>query len=145
MFLRRYTPHVSLFTQQTCELHEQDRATLDRHGVGFEPRPVVQYDFSGAAVRLALHDGGWAEVDTLYLALGSQPNNELAQQLGIDLGNDNCVVTDRHQRLPLPGLYAAGDVVSALDQLSVATGHAAIAATAMHNDLRERDGETSRP
>jgi thioredoxin reductase (NADPH) len=32
-------------------------------------------------------------------------------------------------------LYAAGDVVSALNQISVATGHAAIAATDIHNQL----------
>jgi thioredoxin reductase (NADPH) len=37
----------------------------------------------------------------------------------------------------VPGLYAAGDVVAGLNQLSVATGHAAIAATHIHNDLRE--------
>jgi thioredoxin reductase (NADPH) len=36
----------------------------------------------------------------------------------------------------VPGLYAAGDAVAALHQISVATGQAAIAATAMHNALR---------
>jgi thioredoxin reductase (NADPH) len=35
----------------------------------------------------------------------------------------------------VPGLYAAGDVVAALNQLSVAVGHAAVAATAIHNSL----------
>jgi thioredoxin reductase (NADPH) len=32
----------------------------------------------------------------------------------------------------VPGLYAAGDVVRGLNQISVATGGAAIAAAAMH-------------
>ena len=32
-------------------------------------------------------------------------------------------------------------VVMSLDQISVAMGHAAIAATALHNDLRNRDEE----
>ena len=45
------------------------------------------------------------------------------------------VVVDRHQQTSVSGLYAAGDVVAALNQLSVATGHAAIAATAIHNSL----------
>ena len=35
----------------------------------------------------------------------------------------------------MPGLYAAGDVVKALNQMSVGIGHAAIAATAIHNFL----------
>ena len=40
-----------------------------------------------------------------------------------------------HQETSVEGLYAAGDVVSDLHQLSVAEGHAAIAATAIHNSL----------
>jgi thioredoxin reductase (NADPH) len=36
------------------------------------------------------------------------------------------------------GLYAAGDVVSSLDQIAVATGQAAIAATHIHNSLPRR-------
>jgi thioredoxin reductase (NADPH) len=32
-------------------------------------------------------------------------------------------------------LYAAGDVAAGLNQISVAAGHAAIAATAIHNSL----------
>jgi thioredoxin reductase (NADPH) len=35
----------------------------------------------------------------------------------------------------MAGLYAAGDVVSDLHQLSVAEGHAALGATAIHSSL----------
>ena len=41
-------------------------------------------------------------------------------------------------RTSVPGLYAAGDVVAALNQVSVAVGHAAIAATHIHNSLPPR-------
>ncbi len=41
----------------------------------------------------------------------------------------------------MPGLYAAGDTSRGLNQISVATGEAAIAATAMHVVLRERERE----
>ena len=42
------------------------------------------------------------------------------------------------------GLYAAGDLVRGLNQIAVATGEAAIAATAMHNRLR-RGGDNAPP
>jgi thioredoxin reductase (NADPH) len=42
---------------------------------------------------------------------------------------------DAHQETEVNGLYAVGDVVSCLDQIAVGTGHAAIAATAVHNSL----------
>jgi thioredoxin reductase (NADPH) len=38
-------------------------------------------------------------------------------------------------RTSVPSLYAAGDVTLELDQIGVATGQAAIAATHIHNTL----------
>lgn len=141
LFLRHYSPHVMLHTMQSCELHEKDRADLARAGVSWDPRPVAHYDFSEDGVTLHFADGTTVAADTLYPALGSDPNVELIGQLGFRLDGDLCVLTDSHQRLGLQGLYAAGDVVAGLDQISVAMGHAAIAATAIHNDLRQRDNQ----
>src|SRR5690606_32689291 len=42
---------------------------------------------------------------------------------------------DSHQQAGRPGLYAVGDVVSGLNQISVAVGQAAVAATHAHNSL----------
>ena len=142
LFLRTFTPHVTLFTLEECELHEKDRKNLADHGVAWDPRPVTAYDFSGEGVRLSFAVGDVAWVDTLYPALGSDPNDALIQALGLRTDEDRCVMTGKHQQLGLRGLYAAGDLVSGLDQISVAMGHAAIAAVAIHNDLRERDGAT---
>ncbi len=142
LFLHRYSRNVILFTDKTCDLGVKDHEMLRDAGIAWDPRPVKRYDFSGDGVRLELEGTGHAQVDTIYPALGSEPNIELLKQLGISVDEDNCVPTDRHQSLSFKGLYAAGDLVSGLDQISVALGHAAIAATEMHNYLRERDGET---
>ena len=142
LFLRAYTPNVALFTRNDCALNEDDRADLARQGVAWDPRPVANYDFAGDGVRLCFSDGDAAQVDTLYPALGSAPNVALIARLGLRTDDQDCIVVDAHQRLGLRGLYAAGDVVAALDQISVAMGHAAVAATAIHNDLRERDRQT---
>ena len=142
LFLRTFTPHVTLFTLAECELHEKDRKDLADHGVSWDPRPVAAYDFSGEGVLLSFAAGDVAHVDTLYPALGSDPNDALIQALGLRTDEDRCVMTGKHQQLGLKGLYAAGDLVAGLDQISVAMGHAAIAAVAIHNDLRARDGAT---
>ena len=142
LFLRTFTPHVTLFTLAECELHEKDRKDLADHGVCWDPRPVTAYDFSDEGVRLSFAAGDVAQVDTLYPALGSDPNDSLIQALGLRTDSARCVMTDDHQQLGLKGLYAAGDVVAGLDQISVAIGQAAVAAVAIHNDLRERDGAT---
>ena len=56
--------------------------------------------------------------------------------LGAELTEVGCVVTDAHQRTTVEGLFAAGDVVVGVDQISAAMGQAAVAATAIHNRLR---------
>jgi len=40
-----------------------------------------------------------------------------------------------HQQTTISGLFAAGDVASGLNQISVAFGSAAVAASAMHRAL----------
>ena len=142
LFLRGYSPNVTLFTLEECELHEKDRKDLADHGVTWDPRPVLDYEFGDDHVRLSFAGGDFAEVDTLYPALGSEPNIELLRQLALRVNDESCILTDSHQRLGLAGLYAAGDVVAGLDQISVAMGQAAVAAVALHNDLRQRDRQT---
>ena len=79
--------------------------------------------------------GGNAEVfDHLYLALGCEPQGALA--VGAARDEEGNLIVDAHQMTGTPGLYAAGDLVRGLNQIAVATGEAAIAATAMHNRLR---------
>jgi thioredoxin reductase (NADPH) len=51
---------------------------------------------------------------------------------------------DSYQRTPVEGLYAAGDVVSDQHQISVATGHAAVAATHIQKMLAEQSGRVDR-
>ena len=142
LFLSTYSDDVTLLTLVATDLDPGDRADLDKAGVPVEPRPVSAFDFSGDALRVTFEDGEDRRFDTLYPALGSTGNCELLDALDISLADEDCVPTDRHQRLKPEGLYAAGDIVAALDQISVAMGHGAIAATAMHNDLRKMDGQT---
>ena len=48
---------------------------------------------------------------------------------------DDTLTGDAHCRTAVPGLYAIGDVTRGLNQITVATGQAAIAATTIHNML----------
>lgn len=90
----------------------------------------------GPQIEVTLADGAVHRFDTLYPALGCRVRSELAGNLGARCTEGGDIEVDAHQETSVPGLFAAGDVVAALNQLSVAVGHAAIAATAVHNRLR---------
>ncbi len=76
--------------------------------------------------------------DTLYPAMGSDVHSSLARDVGAQLTDEGCIRVDAHQRTSVPNLYAAGDVVIGLDQISHAMGEAGVAATAIRNDLVAR-------
>lgn len=84
---------------------------------------------------LELTDGESFEFDVLYCALGARVRSNLAIELDAEHDEQNGLVVDDHLQTSIPGLFAAGDVVSSLDQIAVAMGQAAIAATAIHNSL----------
>ena len=86
-------------------------------------------------IGVLLANGKRCDVDVLYPALGCDVRSDLATRLGARADDIGCLVVDQKQKTGIPGLLAAGDVVSDLHQLSVAVGHAAVAATAIHNSL----------
>ncbi len=70
--------------------------------------------------------------DSLYSALGMNVHNQLGVALGAQIDDDGYLLTDRHQATTVEGLFCAGDVARGLNQISVAIGAAATAASAMH-------------
>jgi len=99
--------------------------------------PVGAIEYSGDGMRAVLRGGQTLSFDVVYPALGCGVRSELATSLGAKTNNVGCLEVDSHQRTTVPGIYAAGDVVSDLHQIAVASGHAAIAATHIHKSLPE--------
>lgn len=144
LFLREFTDKVTLLTQTACELTDAQRDELARAGVEVLDTPVREYRPGDGRMDVVLADGRALAFGVLYPALGATPRSELAAGLGIELSEGGCIPTDTRQRLGVEGVFAAGDVVEALDQITVAIGHGAVAATEAHNWLREQDGRVLR-
>src|SRR4029450_1035347 len=83
--------------------------------------------------------------DTVYPALGSATDVQLAGELGAPLGELGNIAVDSHQRTGVLGLYAAGDVVIGLDQISHAMGEGGGAATTIRHDLLAREPRWREP
>jgi thioredoxin reductase (NADPH) len=79
---------------------------------------------------------GERSFDVMYLALGCNPQHDLARTLGAKCDEHGALVVNAHQETSVPGLYAAGDVVKGLNQVVIAAAESAIAATDIHNKLR---------
>lgn len=134
LFLRTFTRHVTLMAPQRHQLSSDERASLEAARVVLLEGPARDFRLEDEGISV-LGPAGRAHFQTLYPALGTDPHADLAVMLGAKVTGEGCVVVDAHQRCTTPGLYAAGDVVIGLDQISHAMGEAGVAATTIRNDL----------
>ena len=142
LFLASYTRDITIVTLgETLELNGEDRRRMAEAGFKAIETPVAQIELEGERIaRLTFTDGSSLASDTIYSALGVHPRADLAATLGLKLERDNRIVTDAHQRASVEGCYAAGDIVTGLNQLGVAMAQGEIAAVDIHNRLRRREG-----
>ena len=137
LFMRTFSCDVTLFEREPIEpLSPGEAEKLRVAGVRYVASPLKGVTLTDA-MQPVLHtaDGEDHRFDVFYPMLGESARSSLAQALGARVGECEKVIVDDHQRTSVPGLFAVGDVVLGLNQISVATGHAAIAATAIHNAL----------
>lgn len=137
-FLRHYTDKLTLFTIGTPhDIGDADRASLEQSAIVVVDEAVAEVCTQGGAiVGLQTRSGKIYRFDTLYSALGCRVRSDLAREVGAACDGVGQIVVDDRLRTTVPGVYAAGDVANDLNQIAVGAGHAAIAATCMHNALR---------
>lgn len=138
IFLRGFTNDIMLISPDAE--HDLDQECLDKldgHGVKRVDGPCGDYALEGESIAVTVADGT-LRFDSIYPALGSIIRSDLAVGAGAKATEEGCLEVDDHMRTSVPGLFAAGDVVLGLDQISHAMGQAGVAATTIRNELAER-------
>jgi thioredoxin reductase (NADPH) len=135
-FLRTYSTDVTLASLDPFNPHDQTMQSLREAGIK-TVGPVMALERVDNVLRAIMRDAPPLHFDVIYPALGCGVRSNLASALGAKTNDVGCLEVDAHQRTTAPRIYAAGDVVSDLHQIAVATGHAAVAATHIHKSLGE--------
>jgi thioredoxin reductase (NADPH) len=135
VFIRSFTADVTLIAPDTAmRLKPEDQRKLKDAGIDCVDGPAQAVAVDRDLIVVDTAEGHYT-FDSVYPALGSDTHTQLGEMVGAKLAADGCYVTDDHQRTSVAGLYAAGDVVHGLDQISHAMGEGGVAATTIRNDL----------
>ena len=135
LFLRSFTKDVTLIAPDSeLKLPVEDHASLKAAGVVMVDGPAQAVAISDECIVVDTAEGHYT-FDSVYPALGSDTHTQLAEMVGARLSDGRCIGVDAHQRTSVPGVYAAGDVVIGLDQISHAMGEGGVAAVTIRNDL----------
>ncbi len=143
LFLRTFSSHLTAVCSEPGEPSPECARLAAEAAVCVLP-PAVAMRCTDAGCEVETEAGTHC-FDTLYPVLGSAVQSGLGAMLDAELNDKGEFQVDAHMQTSVDGLYAVGDVVDGLNQISVAVGHAAIAATAIHNRLprnwRERQSD----
>jgi len=142
LFLRTYTEEITLLSLgRSLDLSDDELEKAGAAGIALVEEAIKSVAIeTDRIVSLTLGSGTCLPFDTVYSVMGNKARSSLLTGLGTDLDEKGCVITSEDQSSSTPGLYAAGDIVRSLDQISVAMGEASIAATSIHNMLMKHDG-----
>lgn len=138
LFLRTYSEQVFLLPVDEAGVAGAGQSLAEALQAGVRLLPAGgRLDFDGTRCSYRDSDGVVTELDTVYPFMGSITSAALARATGVELV-DGEIPVDGNQMTRVDGLFAIGDVVSGLNQIAVAVGQAAKAATCIHNLLPHR-------
>ncbi len=75
------------------------------------------------------------KLDGVFIAIGYDPQTELAKKLGVQLTENGYIKHDSRHRTSVPGIYSAGDVEGGFKQIITAAGQGSEAALSIFEDL----------
>ncbi|OFZ19533.1 MAG: hypothetical protein A2X94_12590 [Bdellovibrionales bacterium GWB1_55_8] len=140
LFIRQWTPKIHFLLPENFTPGQRRMRQIQAARVKVHPCRILKAtaleENNQALLELTLNDQSALRVRVAYVELGSRVNSSAFENLvGMKRTRAGFIITTTEQRTSIPGVFAVGDCVNQLGQISVAAGQAAIAATAIHNDL----------
>ena len=140
--IRNWSPAVTLLSNGPDGLDDSQHATLARLEIGVCERPIARLKIgSGALEGVVFDDGSELPLRGIFARTTQVPHNALAKQLGCDLVADGplagLIQVDQRGQTTVPGIYAAGDVTTPLQQVVTAAASGATVAAMINHALVE--------
>ena len=105
----------SILSQFDPEMVTSLQATLEKHGV----RILLNTDAERiTGEHVVLKDGQKVDAGLVFTAAGVEPDNSLAKDAGLKIGATGGLWVDEQQRTSDPDIFAAGDAVEKLGELT---------------------------
>ena len=137
-FIAKFSPDLHIIPTKELKLSSHYISTIKKVGAHFHAGQLesLQSQTKPRGLTVKMKNRKPFFVKFAYVALGAVVNASAIQFIKlVRRSKDGHFITDAHQQTSVPGLFAVGDCVHTLSQVSVAVGQAAIAATQVHNDL----------
>jgi thioredoxin reductase len=140
--LRGWSRDLALLTDGPSELGGEERERLARLGIALREERIarLEADDHGLA-RVVFEEAEPLPRTALFVRTTQRPRSELAQRLGCTLVEDGMnaglIEVDDTKQTSVPGVYAAGDVTTPLQQVIVAAASGATVGAMVNSVLAQ--------
>ncbi|WP_158862190.1 NAD(P)/FAD-dependent oxidoreductase [Leifsonia sp. AG29] len=136
--LSRWTDDLTVFTNASPVVSDEEEAALAAAGIRVERTRIADLEGERGAVRsVLLQDGRSVPIEGGFVRPGWTVATAFIDDIDPERSGDGFLVVDEGGRTSIPGLYAAGDVtVPGPQQMIIAAGAGARAAAAIVDDLQ---------
>lgn len=138
-----FTPKITVFTHGAFTVSEEMRSQLQSLGYPLIETPIQRFlGENHHMTGVELVDGSTIELETGLIAMGSHYHNTYLQKIPLEMQGGN-LVTDKAGRTSHPRIFAIGDLKVGLNQVIIAAGDGALAATEIWREIRRHTGTRS--
>ena len=95
-------------------------------GIGYVDKKIKEINGSGKLERVVFSDDTELDITGLFIAVGTAGSTDFARKIGAPIENGK-IITDENRATVIPGLYAAGDCIGGVMQISKAAADGTIA------------------
>ena len=135
LLVRQWSRDLLLCTDGLGELTSDDRGTLTRLGVRIVDTPIRRLVGSDSLERIEFEDDRVEARRAMFVRPAQEVASDLWRQMGCELTDAGFIRIDADHQTSVPGVYAAGDATTPMQQLIVAAASGAQAAIALNRDL----------
>jgi thioredoxin reductase (NADPH) len=135
-----FTPKIIIFTHNLFPVSDSMKARIKGLGYLLIETPIK--DFLGVDHQMTgvkLEDDSIIELETGLISMGSQYHNTYLKGLNLQMKGGN-LVADQTGRTSHPRIWAIGDLKVGLNQVVIAAGDGALAATTIWKEMRNQRG-----
>ena len=140
--IRQWSRDLILLTDGPATFDATARARFEALGIRLIDEPLARLEGTDRLERIVFAGGASVARTGLFVRPPQRPRNELARQLGCALVEDGpvgLIQTDATQQTTVPGVYAAGDVATPMQQLVTAAATGAMAAAMINHALVQQE------
>jgi thioredoxin reductase len=136
--ISNWTKKLTLFTNGTSKLTDEQKMLLEKHSIDIVEKEIKELEHqNGKLKNILFKDGSNQTVKAIYTKVPFEQNSTIAKQLGCELTEDGYIKIDAFQKTTTKDVFACGDNTTRMRTVINATAMGTLTGMTVNKELIE--------